>query len=477
MNSYWTLLAKKRKALGKSQTDFAAALSYSVQAIAKYEKGQAEMNVTVLLKTARFLEVDPDSLLAGVDAKNNDIADTTEFDEKRFVTNWRNARLQKGLSQETLAKAIGMTPRSLKNYERGSSRPSFSTFAGYLKAVGMSASTFLSQDLKSSAPLPQPKKGFPRYWILPLVFLVILGGTGAGLGVVLYQKHQATSSLSQTSSAFSSLPVTSSSNASSNAPSPSSSAEDSSTNGSSSSSSSVATTSTATSATTSATSSVSSSAGDSSTNGASSSSSSVSNNGEVGVAFLKTPLYSGMESSLQVFNYTCDTNAIQPAVAFSSDGSLPSHFYCASNAFYLPYEQGAGTLFACLYDYQTNQCFTTPISEKVLSGDVPTNLDAAIAECQSHASSDSDMANAYQTNVASPAGEAFRTLRDYGASQGYVILSGATYTFTSSASDAYRKDLLAAESKEIGTSMIVDNYSLLANGYSSDVTYLTKLKY
>lgn len=450
MNSYWALLARKRKALGKSQTEFAAALSYSVQAIAKYEKGQAEMNVSVLLKTARFLEVDPDSLLAGIDAKNNAIADTTEFNEERFLRNWRNARLQKGLSQESLAKAIGMTTRSLKNYERGSSRPSFSSFASYLKAVGVNASSFFSQDFPSSALLPPAKKVFSRPLFLTLVFVIVFGGAGTGVGLFLFRKNPNAISLDPVSSSSLSVPVTSSATSSSTGDSPSShpfsSTGSTSSNGSSSS-------------------------------GAVSASNGIANNGEAGVAFQDSALASGMESSLQLLNYECGTNAIQPAYAFSQEGSLPSVFFCAAAGFYLPYQQGGGTLYACLYDFKEKKSISAVISRAVTSSSVPADLDRAIADCQTRAQNASDSAMMYQTNEATPAAEAFQTLRDYGSSKGYVIVSGSSYTFTSAASEAYRKDLLAAESKMIGTGAIADSSSKLGTDYATDKTYLTSLKY
>jgi transcriptional regulator with XRE-family HTH domain len=124
MTAYADLLAKKRKYLGKSQNDFANALKYSVQAVAKYEKGQAEMNVAQLLSAAKFLEVDPDSLLQGIDEKKNDCADCTTFDPHRFARNLRNSRLSCYLSYDEMAQKIGVSARSLKNYEKGT-EPSF----------------------------------------------------------------------------------------------------------------------------------------------------------------------------------------------------------------------------------------------------------------------------------------------------------------------------------------------------------------
>jgi len=56
MNAYADLLGKKRKALGKSQTDFAASINYSVQAIANIRKGPAEMKVSLAIAASRLMK-------------------------------------------------------------------------------------------------------------------------------------------------------------------------------------------------------------------------------------------------------------------------------------------------------------------------------------------------------------------------------------------------------------------------------------
>jgi transcriptional regulator with XRE-family HTH domain len=80
MENFAEFLSARRQQLGKSQSDFARALNYSVQAVAKYEKGRSEMNVASLIAAARFLEVDVDSLCAQKAEKNNDWADKQDFD-------------------------------------------------------------------------------------------------------------------------------------------------------------------------------------------------------------------------------------------------------------------------------------------------------------------------------------------------------------------------------------------------------------
>lgn len=147
MNRYSEAMAEKRRRLGYSQADFADYLHYSVQTIAKYERGLSEMDVSSLIYTARFLQVDVDSFLKGEDAKRNEMAETHGFDPDLFTKNLVTARIARRMNQNKLAKLSGCSARSIKNYEGGKSLPSLSVFDAMLQVLNVSASDFLFEDL------------------------------------------------------------------------------------------------------------------------------------------------------------------------------------------------------------------------------------------------------------------------------------------------------------------------------------------
>jgi transcriptional regulator with XRE-family HTH domain len=177
MNSYYQLIAFKRHLLGKSQAELAEVLNYSVQAVAKYEKGQAEISVYSLIPLCRFLQIDPDSFLKGTDAKNYDLADNRDFNKDLFVKNIHNARAAAGLSIDKLARKAEVSDRSIKNYEQGKSFPSLSVFSAILAATGQTAATFLFEEIQLPALLLKSQK--QKRLVLFIVLGVCVTGGGA----------------------------------------------------------------------------------------------------------------------------------------------------------------------------------------------------------------------------------------------------------------------------------------------------------
>jgi len=176
---------------------------------------------------------------------------------------------------------------------------------------------------------------------------------------------------------------------------------------------------------------------------------------------------------LVIQNYDCTDKAIQPAL-WSVTGTS---FTCVTQGFYLPYVSGTGVIKACLYDFRNNKPFTTPIEMTLGPVVLPTDLDAAISNCNGNSDAQNNNLNPYQTQEVDPAYNAFLELRDLGVTKGYVIVSGATYSFTETATDLYKTDLIAAEDKYISRLQIKSSIESLSGWYGADAAYFTNLKY
>ena len=169
-------MVNKRRALGRSQSEFASFLHYSVQTVAKYESGASEMDLGSLIYAARFLEL-------GVDSKNNDFADHNDFDPNLFASNLVLVRNARKMSQKTLAALSLISSRSLKNYEAGKSIPSLTVFYHFCKALGVTASEMLFEDLSTRREfLSVKKRSFRPAVVASIFFAIALLGSSAVIG-------------------------------------------------------------------------------------------------------------------------------------------------------------------------------------------------------------------------------------------------------------------------------------------------------
>ena len=67
----------------------------------------------------------------------------TESASKKIAQNIKKARLEKGLTQETLAKKAGINSNYYAKVERGELNPSLETISKILKALGIKSSDVL----------------------------------------------------------------------------------------------------------------------------------------------------------------------------------------------------------------------------------------------------------------------------------------------------------------------------------------------
>jgi transcriptional regulator with XRE-family HTH domain len=145
-----TYISERRKALGLRQADLGAKLSYSVQAISKMEKGQSSPAGALLPALCNALGISLEDLFAR-NEKPEKANPVPPFDGLTFAQNISFLRIREGISQYALAKALHISKRSVANYERGVSVPSFDVVEVYLKHYNLTPSALFNSTL---APKP-----------------------------------------------------------------------------------------------------------------------------------------------------------------------------------------------------------------------------------------------------------------------------------------------------------------------------------
>ena len=137
------------------------------------------MDAASLIYAARFLEMDVDSFIKGVDKKTNDLAESHDFDPDLFASNLVAARLARKMSQKVLAAKAGISSRSLKNYEACKSIPSLTVFTAFLNALKVSAADFLFTNLTDKKEFQTKKKRGLRFVFASVAFFAVFFTGGA----------------------------------------------------------------------------------------------------------------------------------------------------------------------------------------------------------------------------------------------------------------------------------------------------------
>jgi transcriptional regulator with XRE-family HTH domain len=175
-------VGERRKALSLTQGDLAKTLGYTTQGISKFEAGESQISILVLPKLANLLNESLDELLSQAKAPAPLKEPNPQFDNANLVANLIALRSQHNLSQEKEAEILGVSKRSIINYEQGESYPAIDTLQKLLAYYHISAKSFYFEKI---SPLPLAavhyrdphKKGRP-FWIA----LLCLAGVGLIVG-------------------------------------------------------------------------------------------------------------------------------------------------------------------------------------------------------------------------------------------------------------------------------------------------------
>ncbi len=156
MNSLGAYVSQRRKTLGLRQQDLADALGYTVQAISKFENAQSQMDISSLPKLAQTLQLSLEDLLKQ-NVEPTSPACAITFSSEIVAANLLHLRNSIKASQGQTAKWMGVSKRSVANYESGASLPSVNALVGFLSHFKITADDFFGKKLGSEISAKKSK--------------------------------------------------------------------------------------------------------------------------------------------------------------------------------------------------------------------------------------------------------------------------------------------------------------------------------
>lgn len=135
---FFERLKLARTKAGYSQKLLASKLFISQQAYAKYEIGTTSPNPETLKRISELLEVPTDYLLGRTDNP------TVTSDPMTFSERLKESRKRAGITQEALAKKIGVERSSVGKYESTGTIPSPDVLAKISQVLGVSTDYLLT---------------------------------------------------------------------------------------------------------------------------------------------------------------------------------------------------------------------------------------------------------------------------------------------------------------------------------------------
>lgn len=147
-------LTMLREAKGLTKQALVDDLKINYSTYANYESGTREPNSEMLKLIANYYDVSIDFILGLTDSprRAETIQDIGEESSDSFISGKQDlgkrikeARINKGITQEELGKAIGVAKSTVAGYESGNSNPDVSKMYSIMETLGVDAN-FLYQD-------------------------------------------------------------------------------------------------------------------------------------------------------------------------------------------------------------------------------------------------------------------------------------------------------------------------------------------
>lgn len=167
-----TYVAQRRTALGKTQKNLAIALSYTPQAISKFETYNSAFPLGLMGALCLFLDVSLDNIVRR--DTEGCAFDGEVIDIKKLGKRLSAARNKKGLSQADIASKCELSVRAISNYEKGKAIPSFQTFEIWCDACEMTPSQ-INKDPGPETIVVTKVKRKPIFIALPIVIVLAAG--------------------------------------------------------------------------------------------------------------------------------------------------------------------------------------------------------------------------------------------------------------------------------------------------------------
>ena len=186
--NFGAYISWRRKQLGHTQKELADLLHYTPQAISRLESTEGSLSCDLIPVICSFLECSVDDLyLRG--EETHPATDEAEFlTQDQLAARLSLIREAYRLNQEDLAAKIGISAKSLCNYEKGRQIPPFAVielFCDYFHVLP-------SQILLASGDFPgEGRHSFKGKGLTLTLSILSLVAIGAGVGVPLIVRHNA----------------------------------------------------------------------------------------------------------------------------------------------------------------------------------------------------------------------------------------------------------------------------------------------
>ena len=171
-------LTRLRLKAGLSQNDVAEKLNYSPQLVSLWEKDKSDLDLRIVSKYAKLLNVDLKSFILLKDKKKNNNCIDKEFDINKFSNNLRFLRKDKKLLQSDIAKKTKTNVKTVGSWESGASTP---TIDNFITLCSIFKKTFDELYFVYESEEVETKKRKLLIPILIPVAFIVVGGSSTGI--------------------------------------------------------------------------------------------------------------------------------------------------------------------------------------------------------------------------------------------------------------------------------------------------------
>lgn len=141
-------IKQAREYAGYTQQELGSLVGITGSALTNYEKGLSTPRYSILIKIMDVLNIDANFLFQDFITNNlskNKLVDAQDF-KQQFCSKLKEARKEKGYSQEQLANKLGLVKSTITGYEKGKSEPSISTIYKIMDILNVDANFLFSID-------------------------------------------------------------------------------------------------------------------------------------------------------------------------------------------------------------------------------------------------------------------------------------------------------------------------------------------